>query len=68
MGSADDFSQIVNSQMRSGRGVVVNFHQTPPGHREVNQAIRLAAAQNTVELDISTGQVTHRDGEPVNES
>lgn len=63
--SSEDFSKQVNSEMRAGRGVVVNFHREPEGHREVNAAIRSGAARGAVELDISTGQVTHRDGEPV---
>lgn len=62
--NAKSFSKQINSQMRQGRGVVVDGYSMPPEHRAINDFLRRGAAANTWETD-PAGRVTHCEGEPV---
>lgn len=67
MSDEKSFSKRINEELRSSRGVVVDGYHVPEGHRAINDFLRRGAARGTWETT-PDGTLTHRDGEPVNES
>jgi hypothetical protein len=60
----EEFGRQVNEALRRGRGIRVGPSMSE-SRRRVNDAIREQAAAGTWEHNATTGEVTHRDGKPV---